>query len=348
MIRPFARLRLVGAVGLAAVIAAACSSGGGSTAPIGLEKTNLTVAAVPALDSAGLYIAEQRGLFAAEGLHVTIVPAISSATVIAAQLAGKYDVTSGAYVSYMIADAVQHANLRVIAAGSNMAPLTQEVMIPAGSQIQTVSGLKGKKIGVNALNNIGTLLVSALLADNGVSPSDVTFVAIPFPAMAAALKAHTVAAAWLPEPFITGAEESIGARSLADVDQGATQSLPVSGYIATQSWLDKYPNTAAAFRRAMLKAQAIANTNLAAVQDGMVAYGGASRTTAQIAAEPTFPLTSNPRLLQRIAQLMEQFGLTQQVFNASSMLRGLSQPPLVTVVARAGTEPPGVTVGRPA
>jgi NitT/TauT family transport system substrate-binding protein len=222
----------------------------------------------------------------------------------------------------LVADPLQHANLRMLAPASNMAPLTQEAMVPAGSPIQHVSDLKGKKIGLNAKTGIGIVLVSALLADNGLSPNDVTFVAIPFPAMAAALKAHTVDAAWLPEPFITGAEESIGAVSLADVDQGSAQSLPVSGYIVTQSWLDKYPNTAAAFRRAVLKAQAIANSNLAAVQDGMVAYGGALRTTAQIAADPTYPLQSNPALLQRVAQLMEQFGLTEQVFNASLMLRG--------------------------
>jgi NitT/TauT family transport system substrate-binding protein len=287
----------------------------------GVEKPDLTVAAVPALDSAGLYIAQQRGLFAAEGLHVTIVPATSSATVIAAQLAGKYDITVGAYVSYMIADALQHANLRILAPGSDIAPLTQEVMVPAGSPIQAVDQLKGKKIGVNALSNIGTLMVSALLADNGLSPNDVTFVAIPFPAMAAALKAHTVDAAWLPEPFITGAEESIGAVPVADADQGVAQNLPISGYIATQAWLDKYPRTAAAFRRAVLKAQAIANTDLAAVQDGMVAYGGVSRTTAQIAAAPSYPLQTNEPLLQRIANLMEQFGMTQQDFNVRSMLR---------------------------
>ena len=99
----------------------------------------------------------------------TIVPAISSATVIAAQQAGKYDVTSGAYVAYMLADAQQHANLRIIAPGSNMAPLTQEVMVPPGSPIQNVRELKGKKIGVNALNNVGTLLISSLLSDNGVA-----------------------------------------------------------------------------------------------------------------------------------------------------------------------------------
>ena len=45
---------------------------GGSTAPPGVEKPDLTVATVPTLDNAGLYVAQQRGLFAAEGLHVTM------------------------------------------------------------------------------------------------------------------------------------------------------------------------------------------------------------------------------------------------------------------------------------
>ena len=71
-----------------------------------------------------------------------------------------------------------------------------------------------------------------------------------------------------------------------------------------------------------MNGKAPANSDLAAVQNGMVAYGGASRTTAQIAADPTYPLRTNPALLQRIAQLMEQFGMTQQVFNAPSMVRG--------------------------
>ncbi len=323
MLRLLGRRPVLGALAATALLAAACSSGGGSAAPAGVEKPDLTVAAVPALDSAGLYIAQQRGLFAAEGLHVTIVPAISSATVIATQLAGNYDVSSGAYVAYMQADANQHADLRILAPGSVMAPLTQEVMVPAGSPIQRITDLRHKRIGVNALNNVGTLLVSSLLSDNGVSPSDVTFVPIPFPQMAAALAAHQVDAAWLPEPFITGAEESIGATALADVDQGATQNIPIAGYIVTQSWLDKYPRTAAAFRHAILEAQAIANTNLAAVQDGMVAYGGVSRTTAEIAAAPTFPLGIDKPLLGRIASLMEEFGMTQQIFNVGSMIHQL-------------------------
>ena len=58
------------------MLAAGCSSGrsGGGSPRLKLEKTDIVVNAFPAIDSAGLYIAQDKGLFAAQGLHVTIVP----------------------------------------------------------------------------------------------------------------------------------------------------------------------------------------------------------------------------------------------------------------------------------
>jgi NitT/TauT family transport system substrate-binding protein len=322
VLRPLVKIFGVGVVVATALLATACADGSGPGAAGGLEKTNLTVAAVPSFDSASVYVAEQRGLFAAAGLHVKIVPAVSSSTVIAGQLAGKYDVTVGAYPGYILADALHHADLRILAPASDLAPLTKEVLVPPGSPIENVSQLKGKRIAVNALNNVGTLLVSSLLSNYAIPATDVDFVPMPFQKMAAALAAGTVDAAWLSEPFVTGAEESVGAVPVADTDQGSAQGIPVSGYAVTQSWLDKYPRTAAAFRRAVLKAQAIANTNLAAVQNAMVAYGDVSRSTAEIASEPVYPLQTDPGLLQRVANLMEQFGMTTQVFDVSRIIRG--------------------------
>jgi ABC-type nitrate/sulfonate/bicarbonate transport system substrate-binding protein len=73
---------------LCGVAAAGCSSAGGSATttgdvssmPIihGLETTNLVVSDFPAIDSGGLYIAQVDGLFAKEGLKVTIVPDFTS------------------------------------------------------------------------------------------------------------------------------------------------------------------------------------------------------------------------------------------------------------------------------
>ena len=202
---------LAALVGLSALLAVGCSAGGGSSAaPGGLEKTNLRVAAVPAVDSAGLYIAQQRGLFAAEGLHVTIVPAISGKTTINSQLAGQFDVTSGNYVSYILANAdpqaaglKKPADFRVLAPGSIMESNNQDIMVPPGSDIQTVSELKNKTIAVNVTHNIGQLLVSSILNDNAVPVNSVRFVPIEFPDMAKALQDHQVDAAWAPEPFIT-------------------------------------------------------------------------------------------------------------------------------------------------
>ena len=57
------------------------------------EEPDITVAAIPAVDLAGLYIAQDRGLFAQQGLRVTIVPVPSSQSVVTEQLAGKVDIS---------------------------------------------------------------------------------------------------------------------------------------------------------------------------------------------------------------------------------------------------------------
>ena len=41
-------------------------------------------------------------------------------------------------------------------------------------------------------------------------------------------------AAWLPEPFGTIAQQTIGAVTLADFNQGALQNFPIGAYIGTR------------------------------------------------------------------------------------------------------------------
>jgi NitT/TauT family transport system substrate-binding protein len=323
VIRPLFRIPVAAAV--LALLATGCASANGSAAPSGLEKTNLLVAAVPAADSAGVYIAEQDGLFAAEGLHVKIELAVSSATVISQQLAGKIDVTAGAYPSYISADAVDHDDFEILAAGSIMQPRNQMIMVPAGSPIQTIQDLKGKTIAINAKNNILQMLVSALLRDNGMSPKEVRFTEVPFPFIAQALQAHEylgvhIDAASIPEPFVTGAEEQFGAQPLADEDGGAAQNLPISGFVVTRTWAAKYPRTAVAFLKALQEAQRIADTNPKAVEKALEKYSDVSATQAAVMAVPTFPLNTDSALIQRVADLMTQFGFLPGKYDVDQMI----------------------------
>ncbi len=78
------------------------------------------------------------------------------------------------------------SNLEIIAEGSLMQPGTQALYTLPGSSITNVTDLKGKRIGVNALNNIGTLLISSVLEGYGLSPREVHFVPVNFPQMGTA------------------------------------------------------------------------------------------------------------------------------------------------------------------
>src|SRR5215472_13348258 len=84
-IRAAEDLGAVVAVTVLAILFLPRFTSGGAAAPPVVEQQDLNVAVVPAVDSAGFFVALRQGLFAERGLHVTFVPAISSETVINAQ-----------------------------------------------------------------------------------------------------------------------------------------------------------------------------------------------------------------------------------------------------------------------
>jgi NitT/TauT family transport system substrate-binding protein len=185
------------------------------------------VAAIPAVDLASLYIAQDDVLFAQQGLHVSIEKIPSSQAIIADQLKGQVDVSAGSYVGYISAQA-QGARFRILAGASILQPDCRELVTGPNSPITTISDLAGKTIGVNGANSIGTLLISVLLAENGISAKKVHFITdeAGFPAMPGQLDAGTWGAAFLAEPYVTIAAETYGEQVLADLDQGAAHGLP--------------------------------------------------------------------------------------------------------------------------
>jgi NitT/TauT family transport system substrate-binding protein len=318
-------------------LAAGCGSGSVSSSASAParpdpELADITVAALPAADLAGLYIAQDEGLFARQGLHVTIEPIASSQAVITAQLKGQVDIGAGSYIPYISAEAAG-ASFRVLAEASTLHPDTRVLVTTENSPIATVGQLEGKKIGVNGTNSIGTLLISVLLSDRGISPGKVRLVTDPqgFPAMPADLQAGAWAAAFLAEPYVTYAGEKYGERILADLDQGSALNFPIDGYVATAAWAHKYPKTAAAFVRAIQAAQLIADTNSTAVQAAIAKYDdlGPMVTTAMaLSGYPTGPVNKAP--LQRVALAMLEFGMLGQQYAAEvqqGTLTGSMVPP---------------------
>jgi ABC-type nitrate/sulfonate/bicarbonate transport system substrate-binding protein len=80
---------------------------------------------VPVADEAGLYIAQDEGLFKAEGLNVTIDSIVSSELATQDQNNGTYDITAGNSVSYIQDQVSGESNLEIVAEGSLMQPNNQ-------------------------------------------------------------------------------------------------------------------------------------------------------------------------------------------------------------------------------
>ncbi len=323
--RSFCAVPLITAV--ITILVAGCSiSGSATTATLTTaqpEESDITVAAIPAVDLVGLYIAQDDGLFAEQGLHVTLEKIASSQAIIAGQLRGQVDITAGSYVPYLSAQAAG-ARFRILAEASILGPGSRALVTTADSPITTVAQLADKKIGVNGTDSIGTLLVSSLLAEHGISPRKVNFItdANGFPAMPGQLQDGSWGAAFLAEPYITVAQEEYGDQVLADLDQGDTSNFPIDGYVATQAWAQKYPNTAAAFVRAIEEGQRIANSDGPAVQTAMARYDKLPREVTAAMVLSAYPIGPvDETRIQRVATAMLQFGMLGQQY-ATEVERG--------------------------
>src|SRR5215469_12994062 len=239
VLAPFMAMALLALAGCGGVL------GTSASAASGLEKTTLNVAVVPAVDSAGFFVALREGLFKQRGLTIHYSPATSSETVIAQMLKGTYDITGGNYVSFVEHYVKDHQPLEIIAEGSVMQQGTQAIYTLPNSKIKTLAELKGHLLGINAPLNINYLLTASVLTENGISLAQVRYPAapIPFPIMAQQLAAGKIDAAAMPEPFATAAEQQFGAVQLADLNQGATEQFPIQGYVVTKSWAAQNPGT---------------------------------------------------------------------------------------------------------
>lgn len=307
---------------LTAALAVGCGNSGSKAASgNGLEKKTITVAALPLLDSAGLYIAQQRKFFQDEGLTVKIQPVAQSILALPALKNGQVDVISGGnYVTFLQAYDKGTLKLRILADAAAQAPRFMAALVAKNSPIRSPKDLEGKTIAVNIPNNIQSLTFNEVLKANDVDPSKVHYVQIPFPQMGAALQQHKVDVVHTGEPFGTAIQRRLGARMILDGGGAPVTDLPVSGYLSTQDFVTKYPKTAAAFQRAIEKAQQIASTDRKAVEQVLPTYAKIDAQTASVVSLPGYPTSVNPMRLERLIGLMQQDGLLKNKINPDSVI----------------------------
>src|SRR4051794_5141711 len=182
------------------------ASAGGSAANGAAGSTKVTVGVLPILDVAPLYLGVQKGIFAKHGLDVSIKPAQGGAAIVPAFLSDEMQFGFSNVVSLLTAREKGIPILSVAAGSSSTGNADQDinaVLVGKGSTLKSAKDLEGKKVAINALNNIGDVTIATAVKKAGGDPTKITFVEVPFPDMPAQLASGTVDAVWESEPFRT-------------------------------------------------------------------------------------------------------------------------------------------------
>jgi NitT/TauT family transport system substrate-binding protein len=285
------------------------------------EIQRLKVGALPITDLKQLYVADAKGFFRDEGLEVEITNFEGGAAIIPAVEGGSLDLGWSNSVSILQARA-RGLPMRFFAGGLNQGPShwTSAIMVTEDSPIRTPEQLRGRTVALNTLANINELVMRAYLDREGVEPDAYDLLEVPFPDQPTALDAGRVDAILPTEPFVTVARQG-GARTVDAQPFTVIGPDPfVAAFFATDDWLRRNPNTAAAFRRAVNRATAYWNKHPEERAEIIARYTKVPRALAEevVFGEPRTEISEAD--VQRQIDLSHQYGLIPRSFDAGEVL----------------------------
>src|SRR4051794_21683627 len=281
----------------------------------GPEKTDLHVGVLSVVDLAAVQRAQSAGYFAAEGLHVQLEPIQGGAVAVPKLVSGELDLSWVGWPSAILAQAQGLSDFRLLPEGYSTAPGSFQIMTLPGSPITGPHDLAGRTIATNTIKSITDLMARSAMQSAGVDASTVKFLELPFPDMLAALQNHQIDGAILPEPFITLAKNQLKAVSVLDVtSSGPTSDLSIAGIAGTAKWALQNPNTLAAFERALSRAQD-EMADRALVEKVLTGYTSIKPDAVSQLALGSWPSRVQPSELQRVSDLMQQFGVLNRYFD---------------------------------
>jgi NitT/TauT family transport system substrate-binding protein len=227
------------------------------------QVTTLRYGTLPVTDFLGLYLANEQGWLAEEGIALDLQTMAGGAEIVPAMIGGSLDMGITNVFSHVVARD-QGFDVRAVAAGASeiRGSPSHAILVRADSPIQTAQDLVGRTLATNTLNNIDHVMQMTWLANNGVDPRQVNIVEVPFPQHPAALAQSRVDAIGPAEPFVTLAIGQ-GARVLAYHYTDTNPVTLIAYYAATGDWLGRNADVARRFARAIHRA----NTFLAASPD---------------------------------------------------------------------------------
>jgi NitT/TauT family transport system substrate-binding protein len=207
---------------------------------------------------APVYVAIEKGYFAAERVQVELQPFGSAADTTVQLSTNAVQVVGGGLSAGLFNALGRDWPIRVAMARTRDMPgyssdtlvLRQDLV----GEVRTLADLKGRKVAVNS--NFGALhyMVGRMLDSVGLSIKDVDLVIMSWPDMGVASVNKAIAAGAVVEPFAAQySERNIAQPFKRAADVLRNPPLEVSVMLFSKDWTDKSPEQARAFTLAYLK-----------------------------------------------------------------------------------------------
>jgi NitT/TauT family transport system substrate-binding protein len=209
---------------------------------------------------AGIYVANDRGYFKAEGLNVTLrqIPSFSISLPLLAS--GQLDFATGG-PNPDVWNAIQNnVPVKIVAAIATGVPGTAQSALVVSQKLinsgeyKGLNSLKGKTIAVNALGSSSEYYVEQILKRVGLTEGDVHLVALDFADMETAISNGKIDAALSVEPFITSMAKAGFAKSVITTTQAVPGGLG-SMIVISPVFAAQHPDAAERVMYAFLKGQ---------------------------------------------------------------------------------------------
>ena len=196
-----------GALGVLAVLLLALGGAAGRA-----ETTRVKIGVTNASSDIPIYIAEDKGFFAAEGIAPDYVFFRSATDMVAPLATGDLDVGGGGASAGLYNAAARGMALRIVADKGSMPAgygyMLLLVRTEIAGRVKTYADLKGLKVGDSSPGGSGDALLNAALSKAGLGFDDVDRVYMSFPQLAVAFRNKGIDAALLTEPNASEAVRS--------------------------------------------------------------------------------------------------------------------------------------------
>ena len=289
----------------------------------GLEKPDLKISIMTTTDLSPFWLAVKKGYFRDAGFTFDPQKDVSiakSGPESVDKLVTKHvDIAYSSYPAFFIAKG-NGRDIKLVADASSAGPNSCMVVAGLNSRVRSIKDVAGARVAVTSRNTISDLMVMSTLKTNGIDYTTIQWVQTPFPTMAPKLASGEIDAAFLTEPFLTQAQMKVGAVPVFDAATGPTANLPTAGFGADADFVRNYPRTLAAFQKVMERATLEARSDRSRVEELLQEFAGLDSSTAKLATLLTFQSSLEATRIQRVADLMTEFGVLVARMDVSQMI----------------------------